>query len=104
MLKTPPALEFESLRETFESTELFADKTWQLSPYALELSAEQVKEMREIGKAALEFHQALEQLYLRSAEGKNLLRNQKLETPWVAELFDRGKPEELIGFNQNREM
>src|SRR5262249_28877334 len=46
--------------------------------------------------ACLEFHQALETLYLRSAAGKNLLRNKPLVAPWVADYLDRGKPPALV--------
>lgn len=95
------ALGFEELKATFEATEFFEDKTWQLSPYALELDPKAVEEMKAIGQAGLEFHRALEQLYLRSVSGKNLLRNRKLEAPWVAELYDRGKPQELIDCNRS---
>lgn len=103
MLKSPPALAFCDLRETFRARELFEDKTWQLSPFAFSLDAEAVEELNRIGEATLEFHRAVEQLYLRSVAGKNLLRNRKLEAPWVAEYYDRGKPAALVGFNRSTE-
>jgi len=84
------------IREALTAQPLFEDKTWQLSPEAWPLSAQQVSEIEDIGAACLEFHQALETLYLRSAAGKNLLRNKPLVAPWVAEYFDRGKPRELV--------
>jgi hypothetical protein len=89
-------LSYEHLRSTFAAQSLFEDKTWQLSPEAWPLSAEQVAQLEAIGVACLEFHQALENLYLRSAAGKNLLRNKPLLAPWVADYLDRGKPEHLI--------
>jgi hypothetical protein len=89
-------LSFDHLRSAFAATPLFEDKTWQLSPEPWPLTAEQVQELEEIGAACLEFHGALEQLYLRSASGKNLLRNKALVAPWVAEYLDRGKPAELV--------
>lgn len=91
-----PDLAHESLRTAFADQSLFEDKTWQLSPQAWPLTPEQVKELEQIGAACLEFHQALETLYLRSVAGKNLLRNKSLLAPWVAEYLDRGKPAELI--------
>jgi hypothetical protein len=91
-----PDLSYEHLRSTFAAQSLFEDKTWQLSPEAWPLSAEQVAQLEAIGVACLEFHQALENLYLRSAAGKNLLRNKPLLAPWVADYLDRGKPEHLI--------
>jgi hypothetical protein len=91
-----PDLAHDTLRTAFADQSLFEDKTWQLSPQAWPLTPEQVKELEQIGAACLEFHQALETLYLRSAAGKNLLRNKSLLAPWVAEYLDRGKPAELI--------
>ncbi len=89
-------LSYEHLRSTFAAQSLFEDKTWQLSPEAWPLSTEQVAQLEAIGVACLEFHQALENLYLRSAAGKKLLRNKPLLAPWVADYLDRGKPAHLI--------
>jgi hypothetical protein len=91
-----PDLSHEHLRSTFAAQSLFEDKTWQLSPEAWPLTAEQVTQLEAIGGACLEFHQALENLYLRSVAGKNLLRNKPLLAPWVADYLDRGKPAHLI--------
>ncbi|MDB6115025.1 MAG: hypothetical protein JWQ62_1970 [Lacunisphaera sp.] len=91
-----PDLTHEQLRAAFASQSLFEDKTWQLSPQAWPLTPAQVKELEQIGTACLEFHAALETLYLRAVAGKNLLRNKPLLAPWVAEYLDRGKPPELI--------
>lgn len=89
-------LPFEQIRSALAAQPLFEAKTWRLSPEAWRLTAAQVQELEEIGKACLEYHQALETLYLRSAAGKNLLRNKPLLAPWAAEYLDRGKPPELI--------
>jgi hypothetical protein len=89
-------LSYETIRSALAQQPLFEDKTWQLSPEAWPLSAEQVTQLEAIGAACLEFHQALETLYLRSATGKNLLRNKPLLAPWVADYLDRGKPAALI--------
>ena len=75
---------------------MFEDKSWQLSPEAWPLTAEQAVELSEIGTACLEFHGALEALYTRSVAGKNLLRNKPLLAPWVADYLDRGKPPALL--------
>jgi len=91
-----PDLTYEQLKAAFGSQALFEDKTWQLSPEAWPLTPAQVTELEQIGTACLEFHQALETLYLRSVAGKNLLRNKPLLAPWVADYLDRGKPAELI--------
>ncbi len=89
-------LSYETLRTAFAEQSLFEDKTWQLSPQAWPLTPDQAKELEQIGAACLEFHQALETLYLRSVAGKNLLRNKPLLAPWVADYLDRGKPADLI--------
>jgi len=89
-------ISFEHLRSTFAAQSLFEDKTWRLSPEAWPLTAEQHAQLADIGPACLEFHLALENLYLRSVAGKNLLRNRPLLAPWVADYLDRGKPAHLI--------
>ncbi len=91
-----PDLSQETLRAAFAEQSLFEDKTWQLSPSAWPLTPAQVTELEQIGTACVEFHAALETLYLRSAQGKNLLRNKPLLAPWVADYLDRGKPAALI--------
>ncbi len=90
------SLSYESIRSALASQPLFEDKTWQLSPEAWPLTPEQFGELEAIGAACVEFHQALETLYLRSVAGKNLLRNKPLLAPWVADYLDRGKPAALI--------
>ncbi|MFI5337577.1 MAG: hypothetical protein ACHQ5A_12380 [Opitutales bacterium] len=91
-----PTLAYDRIKASLDSQPLFEAKTWQLSPRAWPLSAAQVEELGRIGTACLEFHQALETLYLRSAQGKNLLRNKPLLAPWAADYLDRGKPAELV--------
>ena len=95
-------LSFEAAKEAFAEQALFENKTWRYSPQAYELDASQVATIRKIGQACYEFYHAQELLYLRSAEGKNLLRNRKLEAPWVAAYLDRGKPEALIQHARNK--
>ena len=91
-----PELAATDLQSVLAATPLFEDKSWQLSPDAWALSPTQAAELVDIGTACLDYHQALESLYLRSAAGKNLLRNRPLFAPWVADYLDRGKPPELI--------
>jgi hypothetical protein len=90
------SLAYETIRAALAAQPLFEAKSWQLSPEAWPLTPEQVAELEAIGAACLEFHQALETLYLRSVAGKNLLRNKPLLAPWVADYLDRGKPRELV--------
>jgi hypothetical protein len=91
-----PDLTYETIHAALGAQSLFEDKSWQLSPEAWPLTPEQTAQLEAIGAACLEFHQALEALYLRSAAGKNLLRNKPLLAPWVAEYLDRGKPAALV--------
>lgn len=90
------SLTYETLRAALAAQPLFEDKTWQLSPQAWPLTPEEVAQLEAIGVACCEFQQALESLYLRSAAGKNLLRNKPLLAPWVADYLDRGKPAALV--------
>lgn len=98
---TMPDLAFADLQAAFSATSLFEDKSWQLSPDAWALTPDQKTQLEAIGTACLEYHQALETLYLRSAAGKNLLRNKPLLAPWVADYLDRGKPDALIAHARN---
>ncbi len=91
-----PDLPYDIIRASLSGQPLFEDKTWQLSPEAWPVSKEQLAQLEAIGGACLEFHQALETLYLRSVAGKNLLRNKPLLAPWVADYLDRGKPADLV--------
>ncbi len=91
-----PELAQAAIQSALDAQPLFEAKTWRLSPEAWPLTAGQVAELGGLGAACLEFHQALETLYLRSVAGRNLLRNKPLLAPWVADYFDRGKPAALV--------
>ena len=97
-------LSYQNLVEEFEGTPLFEGKTWRLSPHSWELSSGQVREIEALGQACLDFLKALEILYLRSVENKNLLRNENLLAPWVADYLDRGKPRYLVQHSRHRSM
>ncbi len=94
-------LAHDFLRDTFARQPLFQDKTWRLSPTAWPVSPAQFAELERIGEACLAFMRALEVLYTRSWQGKNLLRNRELFAPWVAGYLDRGKPERLIAHQRH---
>ncbi|HEY4990362.1 MAG TPA: hypothetical protein VII09_11170 [Opitutaceae bacterium] len=94
-------LSYPDLKSAFDAQSLFEDKTWRLSPDAWSILPGQALELEAIGSACLEFHQALEALYLRSVAGKNLLRNRPLTAPWVAEYLERGKPEALVAHERD---
>src|SRR5579863_9884078 len=92
---------FDTLKSAFGAQSLFEDKTWRLSPEAWPILPEQAAELEAIGAASLDFHQALENLYLRSVAGKNLLRNRPLVAPWVADYLERGKPAALVAHGRD---
>lgn len=94
-------LSHREIRAALDAQPLFEAKTWRLSPRAWPLPQAQLDELEAIGTACLEFHQAMETLYLRSAQGKNLLRNKPLLAPWIADYLDRGKPPELVAHARN---
>lgn len=95
-------LAYQQIREAMGTQELFEDKTWRFSPDAFPLTSLQVQEIEAIGVACGEFYRALESLYQRSVEGRNVLRNQDLVTPWVADYLDRGKPPELVAHARSK--
>ena len=97
-------LSFDVLKSAFGGQDLFKDKTWLLSPKAFGLSGDQVKEIQALGQACYDFYRALELLYVRSSEGKNLLRNRELVAPWVAEYLNRGKPKSLVAYGLGRDV
>lgn len=90
------ALAYETIKSALEAQPLFEDKTWRLSPEAWPLTPNQVRELEQIGQACRDFYVALDNLYRRSWQGKNLLRNKELLAPWVADYLDRGKPMRVI--------
>ncbi|MEM8868065.1 MAG: hypothetical protein AAGC73_07325 [Verrucomicrobiota bacterium] len=89
-------LSYEDAIQAFSDQSLFENKTWRYSPQAYALTAKQAAEIQKIGQACYDFYRAQETLYIRSAHGKNLLRNRELKAPWVAEYLDRGKPDALV--------
>jgi len=74
-------LAYEHIRSTLSAQPLFEDKSWQLSPDAWPLTPDQKTQLEAIGAACLEFHQALETLYLRSAAGEKSPAQQDARGP-----------------------
>jgi hypothetical protein len=95
-METSGGLSCAFLSQAFADQPLFAEKTWRLSPEAFPLTAQQVKEIESIGRACVAFQRAVDVLYTKSRNGKNLLRNEELLAPWAAGYLDRGKPQPLI--------
>lgn len=97
-------LSYSEIQAALERQPLFEDKTWRLSPEPFPITLDEVNLMEEIGIACLDFYRALEILYIRSVENKNLLRNKSLKAPWVAGYLDRGKPKELINHARSKQL
>ncbi len=102
MSRAANTLSHAEIKSALESQPLFDDKTWRLSPHAWHIDQKVLQEIESIGEACLAFHKTLELLYNRSWQGKNLLRNQPLEAPWVAEYLDRGKPQPLVDYARDK--
>lgn len=89
-------LSFDFLKQNFSENTFFKDKNWQLSPAPLTLPNEITNELDSIGKACFEFLSSINKLYNASKSNKSILRNKHFTVPWVADYFERGKPEELL--------
>jgi hypothetical protein len=72
---------------------LFAGQTWRISPEPFPLSKELVGQLEWLGRVVLQFYRAVNLLYRQSAEGK--------QSAWVAELFDAGKPADLLALQRS---
>lgn len=96
------ALGHEAVKRALAEQALFEDKTWQLSPEAWALSNAEVRTIRQIGDACLEFYRCVELLYTRSIQDKTILRNATLKAPWVSDYLDRGKPDWLIAHARSK--
>lgn len=92
-------LEFEFLKQAFTKHTFFKNKSWQLSPTPLELPTEIVNDLNPIGEACFEFLGAINKLYQASKANKSILRNKNSIVPWVADYFDRGKPENILRYS-----
>ncbi len=89
-------LDFSDVLDAHTRDGFFSGQSWRLSPRAFVLGAEQLKTIETLGNACVHFYKACEQLYLKSALQKNILRNGQLRADWVAQLLDRGKPAWLV--------
>jgi hypothetical protein len=91
---------YHQLHDAIAQKPLFDSKHWLLSPMPFSLSRDQVDELHRIGNACYEFYNALERLYRKSSLNEPILRNNNtLKAEWVAEYFNRGKPQHLITHN-----
>jgi hypothetical protein len=90
---TVAAQRAQFIRDALPSGGLFAGQSWRISPEPFPLSKELVGQLEWLGRVVLQFYRAINLLYRQSAEGK--------QPAWVAELFDAGKPADLIALQRS---
>src|SRR4051812_46184715 len=83
----------EFVRNRIPDEGLFAGYDWRISPEPFRISPELAKEFEFLGRVFLQFYRATNLLYRQSASGK--------QPPWIARLFDQGKPPELLEFQNS---
>ncbi|HTD66905.1 MAG TPA: hypothetical protein VK846_10295, partial [Candidatus Limnocylindria bacterium] len=81
------------IRDAMPRAGLFAGQTWRISPDPFPLSPELVEQLNWLGRVSLQFYRSVNLLYRQSVDGK--------QPPWVAELFDQGKPADLIALQRS---
>ena len=72
---------------------LFAGEEWRVSPAPFPLGEKLAGEIESLGRVLLQFYRAVNLLYSKSAEGKQLA--------WVAHWLDLGKPADLIAWQRS---
>jgi hypothetical protein len=81
-----------SIRATFPSEGLFAEKDFLLSPDPFPIDDKFAKELEQLGHRLYVFQRACNELYQRSVKGK--------QPAWIAQYLDAGKPVELVEFSR----
>lgn len=85
-------LDYATLKARIEAADLFASKTWQISPTPFKLDRPRaLQHLHYIGHALYAFQKAADTLYKHAR--KNLPIAGEDQPAWVAQLLDRGKPE-----------
>ena len=83
----------EELRRRVPEGELFAGKEWSWAPSPYSLDGKLARELESMGHRLLQFSEACDLLYRQSVEGR--------QPSWIAELLDRGKPQEVVALGRN---
>jgi hypothetical protein len=81
-----------SIRAAFPKQGLFAQKDFLLSPDPFPIDDKFATELEQLGHRLYIFQRACNELYQRSAKGK--------QPAWIAQYLDAGKPPELIEFSR----
>ena len=84
-----------SIRAAFPSEGLFAEKDFLLSPDPFPIDDKFAKELEQLGHRLYIFQRACNELYQRSAKGK--------QPAWIAQYLDAGKPPELVEFSREKQ-
>ena len=88
-----PAETADFIRRQLPTGGLFGGLHWRIALEPFELEPALARELETLGRILLRFYQAANLLYRHSVEGK--------QPGWVAELLDRGKPEELVALQRS---
>jgi hypothetical protein len=90
---TADSILLQDLVQRVPEGELFAGKAWRWSPSPYPLSSPLAKELESMGHRLLQFSQACELLYRQSVDGR--------QPAWIADLLDRGKPQEIVALGRD---
>jgi hypothetical protein len=84
-----------TIRAAFPREGLFAEKDFLFSPDPFPIDDKFAKELEQLGHRLYIFQRACNELYQRSAKGK--------QPAWIAQYLDAGKPPELIEFSRQKQ-
>jgi hypothetical protein len=84
-----------SIRAAFPEEGLFAEKDFHLSPDPFPIDDKFARELEQLGHRLYVFQRACNELYQRSAKGK--------QPAWIAQYLDAGKPAELVEFARQKQ-
>ncbi|MFL6519434.1 MAG: hypothetical protein ACJ8NS_04380 [Chthoniobacterales bacterium] len=88
-------VDLASIRSSFPQEGLFAEKDFLLSPDPFPIDDKFAKELEQLGHRLYIFQRACNELYQRSAKGK--------QPAWIAQYLDAGKPPELVEFSREKQ-
>ncbi len=84
-----------SVRSAFPKEGLFAEKDFHLSPDPFPIDDKFARELEQLGHRLYVFQRACNELYQRSAKGK--------QPAWISQYLDAGKPPELVEFARQKQ-
>jgi hypothetical protein len=84
----------EAIRSSLPEGGLFHEKSWRVSPDAFQIDQKFAEEIDKLGYRLTRFVRACNQLYRFSISGR--------QPAWIADLLDRGKPQEMIALQREK--